>query len=355
MKIKVAFLDLDASYLKRLVAALGTRYLEQIEAYSFTDVDKALQYLNASRIDVFVASDDFNLDLGAIPKRCGFAWFVNSPDVERQGGFPAICKYQKIELIYRQILGVYAEIAPDVSRFTRKDGSSSVILFSSPAGGVGTSSLAAAAAVHFASVGKRCLYLDLEPYGTPDVFFSGAGQANMSDVIFALKSGKTNLSLKIESCVRQDASGVWFYSKPKIALDIMELRQEEIIHLLQELQRSGRYDYIIADMAFGIDEATRNVFRQAHVLVWVSDGGEIANAKVRSAYESLTICEQGKDASLTDQICLAYNRFSSKTGKNLDDLPVKTIGGARRYENRSGRQVIIDLATTDMFDKIWDA
>ena len=92
-----------------------------------------------------------------------------------------------------------------------------MIIFSSPSGGVGTSSMAAACAVHYAMQGKKVLYLNLEKFGSADVFFSGEGQFDMSDIIYTLKSKKTNLALKLESCVKQDISGVYFYSQSKRA------------------------------------------------------------------------------------------------------------------------------------------
>ena len=50
----------------------------------------------------------------------------------------------------------------------------------------------------------------------------------MSGIIFALKSKKTNLSMKMESCVKQDPRGVYFYSQSKVALDMLELGADEI-------------------------------------------------------------------------------------------------------------------------------
>lgn len=65
---------------------------------------------------------------------------------------------------------------------------------------------------------------------------------DMSDIIFALKSKKANLAMKLESCVKQDGSGVYFYSQSKIALDMHELNSEDIMRLLSELKLYGEYD-----------------------------------------------------------------------------------------------------------------
>ena len=55
----------------------------------------------------------------------------------------------------------------------------------------------------------------------------------MSDIIFSLKSKKANLAMKLESCVKQDHTGVYFYSQAKFALDMMELDKEETMTIEQ--------------------------------------------------------------------------------------------------------------------------
>ena len=47
--------------------------------------------------------------------------------------------------------------------------------------------MAAACAYHFAQAGHRVLYLNMERYGSADLFFHAGGQLDMSEVVFALK------------------------------------------------------------------------------------------------------------------------------------------------------------------------
>ncbi len=82
MRIKLAILEKDQSYLNRIVAVFSTKYAEKFEIYSFTDKEIALSTLDSSRIDVFVASDVFQIDTAELPKKCGFAYFVDSVDVD---------------------------------------------------------------------------------------------------------------------------------------------------------------------------------------------------------------------------------------------------------------------------------
>ena len=352
MKIKLAILEKDASYLNRIVAVFNTKYADKFEVYSFTDEQMALGILDGRKIDVLVASDAFEINVAMLPKRCGFAYFVDSADVETIHEQQAICKFQKVELIYKQILSVYSENAGDVSGLKLGDESTKIITFCSPCGGVGTSSMAASCALHYAAKGKKTLYLNLEKYGSSDVFLSGEGQFDFSDIIYALKSRKTNLSIKLESCVKQDVNGVYFFSQPKVALDMLEINEEDIIRLISELSLIGAYDYIIIDMDFGMSREVLKVYKRAHAIVWVGDGSTSSNTKIQRAYNALNIIEQNEEAPLVNRMSLIYNKFSSKTGTGIADIGLKNIGGAPVYIHADIRTIVEKIAEMEMFEHI---
>ena len=352
MKIKLAILEKDISYLNRIVSAFSTKYADKFEIYSFTDLNVAMESLETAKIDVLVANDAFEIDVADIPKRCGFAYFVDSADIDTENDQRAICKFQKADLIYKQILSVYSEKAGSISGLKLDEDSTKIIFFNSVSGGTGASTMAAAAAWHFASRNKKTLYLNIEKFGSSDVFFSGEGQFDMSDIIFALKSKKANLPLKLESCVKQDNKGVYFYSQSKIALDMLELSNEEIMRFISEVKLTGGYDYIIVDADFGLDKQSIKMCRLAHSVVWVGDGSEISNSKIFRAYNALATMEANADSPLTNRLCLIYNKFSNKTSKAISDIAIKNIGGVPRFEHATTDMVMEQLYTKDMFDKI---
>lgn len=352
MKIKLAILDNDKNYLGRIIATLEAMYTDKFQVYSFSDLDIALKTINEANIDVFVAGDSFNIDFSQLPKRCGFAYLVETPGIETLNGHQTICKFQKVDSIYKQILSIYAEYAGNITGLKIADEDCKIITFASPSGGTGSSTMAAACAIHFAARGKKTLYLNFEPFGSSDVFFSGEGMFTMSDVIYALKSKKTNLSLKLESCVKQDRRGVYYFSQSEFALDMLELDKDDIIRLISEIKITGSYEYIIVDMGFGVDKAHLDVYRQTHALVVVGDGSEISNMKIFRFYNALVTKEQSSDENVLKRISLAYNKFSNKTGKVLEDVELKKIGGAPRYEHATTAQILEQLSLLDMFEKI---
>lgn len=352
MKIKLAILDKDKSYLNRIVTAFGTKYSDKFEIYSFTEQDVALMTLDQARIDVLLSSDAFDIDVASLPNRCGFAYLVESVGIDTYNEQRAICKFQKADLIYKQIVSVYAEKASSITGFKVDGNGCTVGVFCSPSGGVGASTIAAACAVNYAAKGKKVLYLNLEKFGAAELFFNGQGQYDMSDVIFALKSKKTNLPLKLESCVKQDGSGVYFFSQTKHALDMLELSSEETLRLISELKLMGEYEYIILDMDFSLDKDALKIYRQAQSIIWVGDGSAESNTKIQRAYTALATMEQSQDAPLNNRLSFLYNRVSSKGSQSLEISGLKMLGGAPRYSGADSQQLIEQLSKMVFFNGI---
>lgn len=352
MKIRLAILEKDASYLNHIVIAFNARYADKLEIYSFTSYEVAMESLASSKIDVLVANDNFDVDVKKLPQKCGFAYLVDSIDIENVRNQKAICKFQKADLIYKQILSIYSENTENISKIKINGEGSRLITFSSPCGGTGTSSVAAACAVNFAKRAKKVLYFNLEPFGSSDDFFQADGQFDMSDVIYALKSAKANLSLKLESCVKQDSTGVYFFSAAKIALDMQELASEDIKRLMSELQCMCGYDYVILDIPFNIDKTTLAIYGRSHNVVIVGDGSDVSNTKIQRACGALSVIEQSNGEAVLNNMVLMYNKFSNKTNHVIENLELKTLGGSPRYEHATQKQVIEQLSMLGTYDNL---
>lgn len=352
MKIKLAILENDAVYSKRITAAFQARYADKLEIYSYSNETTALADLKPSKIDVLLASDFFDISAEQIPSRCGFAYLVDTVDIESVRGEKAISKFQKAELIYKQILSIFAENAGNISGLRLSDDACTVLAFLSPSGGCGASSLAAACALRFAAQGRKVLYLNMEKYGAADVYFRSEGKYGISDVIYALKSRKANLAMKLESCVRTDSHGVSYFAMAQSALDILELKPDEIARLISEICLSGAYDYLILDCDFALDNGSLDLYRKAHKLVVVSDGSTVGNSKLGRAVSALNIMEEQSDSPLISRMHLAFNKFSKRSGGVTETYGLPVLGGASRIEHSSVDQLIEALSQNDFFDKL---
>lgn len=72
VRVKLAILHSDPTYLNRLTAALEAKYRNRLLLYSFTSLEKAMEALGTEKIDVFLADDVFEIDMEALPEKCGW-------------------------------------------------------------------------------------------------------------------------------------------------------------------------------------------------------------------------------------------------------------------------------------------
>ncbi len=350
MKIKLAMLESDSSYLRRVVPMFNSKYAEELEIYSFTDVDAAITCLDEKKIDVFLASDSFKIDFTLIPKRCGFAYMVESLDISSVNQHKAICKFQKGELIYKQILSIYSEHVPHISgMISSQNGAMKTIAFSSPSGGVGTSTAAAACAIALSNAGQRVLYLNTETYGDADVFFSCDGQFDFSDVIYAVKSKKTNRAMKLQSTVKQDHSGVSYYSSVRIPLDIMEMGPQDYLTLQNELKALGCYDYVVMDIDFPKTQAAYQFFEYCNAIVLVTGSSDTSEAKLKKAIRGIQIMDEHSDFAMLPRMWLLRNMVSSNQSAPTE---LRTLGSFPIYETVSSAQMAKQLSLSGIFKQL---
>jgi len=351
MKIKVALLDIDQAYLNRITNVLEGRYSNKLEIYCFTDPEKAIASLTASGINVFLASTTYEISTKNIPQQCGFAYLTESQDAEIYNNQKAISKFQKVDLFYSSILAVCSDIGSEniTSSTHPADQYTPLYVFTSASGGVGTSSVAVACAISVARRGKKPLYLNLENFGTSNIYFHSESQNDLRDVFIALKSGKANVALKLESCVQRDGTGVFYISSPKNALDVCNLTADDIESLLVLCRQSGLFDCIVVDINYSGCSKEIAAIKYAKSVVFVSDGSELSNNKFTRAYDSMAVLTQQNSISLLGRLVVFYNKFSNKSGKHIDIAGLRVIGGAPRYEQTTAERIIQNLADNEAF------
>lgn len=353
MKIRLAILESDKLYLERISGVFNVKYADKLEVYTFTEEDKALEALVTYRIDVFLAGETFEISTAKIPIRCGFAYFVDTIGVESVRGEVALCKFQKVEMIYKQILSIFSDKTAAVTGINLEAGKQGKLIgFCSASGGCGCSVTAAAFAINLARRGKKVMYLNLETFGNSDIFFQGEGQGSFEDIIYAVKSKKSNLYLKLESVVKRDETGVYFFSKTSSALNMDELTTEEVKRIVTELETSCEYEYIILDTSFAFKGEKVEQLCECNRIVLLSDGSVIANDKMKRMLEAIEIIETQQDIKLMMRLGILYNRFSSHTSRKLERTDIREIGGIKRYEGYEVKQLVQELSRLPVFDAV---
>lgn len=352
MKIKVIIVDQDTNYTEHMLKTFQMRYADKVEMRVFSDVNSFYANIREAYADLVLYSSEMQLDTAVLPDSVVVGYLCGQSGIEEIGGISAICKYQKADILYKLMLGLFAEKASDMKLKTSGN-LVHVTLFTSAQGGCGTSAAAAAYALRMAREGRKLFYLNLQKFGSSNLYFSGEGTMSFSDVIYALKSRKSNLLLKIESTVKTDPDGVDFFADCRNAFDMVELKDSEIETLIQGIGQIGEYEEIVVDLSGDLTERQLKLMQDdADGIVYVCDGTMTGIRKFEKFCETLRVIEERKEVQIMNKIQLLYNRYSSKNSMQMEKLPVSLLGGIHRFENVSGRPLIEQIAKMDVLKQV---
>lgn len=352
MRINIALFDKNKMYTDRLVKGMQANYAKHVSLRIFSDEQYFSTELKSQYFDIAIIDYEYVSIRNCIPDRTVIALFIKDNAIEEYEGIPAIGKFQKVENIYKRIIGIYADNSAGLK--VRGHGTkANVVFFTSAQGGVGTSSLAAAYSIKLALTGKKVFYLNLERFGSANSFFNGEGNGSFSDVIYALKSKNVNFSLKLQSTLKTDRSGVDFVDGCRNAFDMMELTDNEIVELLEGIYVVDNYDTVVIDYSGTLDSRQQLLMREhSDMIIYVCDGSEIGNNKFLKFCEAVRVIEKREKNNLLSKIGLLYNRYSSKTSKQLEKVPVMLYGGIHRIEGIAGRDLVNELTKQEMLSNI---
>lgn len=350
MKLNLAILDKDELYMKRIASGLSNCFHENLELYFFTEQQIAVDTVGEGKINVFLASTQFQVDTKFLPSKCAFAYFTEDSSIETYMGEKTICKFQKIDFLYKEIVGLYAEVSGNITEKAENETHSKIILFSTPAGGTGTSTVAAGCAVYLARENKNVLYINLECLGNTHYYFKEEGNGDFSDVIYALKSRKSNILMKIRSILRTTKEKIKYMETCSHAMDRLELNNDDISLLFKELRRLEEFDFIVIDGDFSFQDIGQEMQRQSDIIVMVSDGNKQANNKIQKAIACLKILDEQNQTRIVEKIRVCYNRFSNKKGSLLAEDNIESIGGIPKYSEATTEQMIKEISQKAIFD-----
>ena len=355
MKIKLIVILLDKKYLLRLGNAFDSMFSDKLQVSYFSDFDLAIEKINNGlKSDVILLDTNYKSLVEKIKSKTVIAYFSDLNEVDTYNGLPCISKYQRVDLIYRDVLRLFSEKSN--SQITYKIESESncfVTAVVSASGGVGSSTVASALAKYKRRENKNVVYLNFETLGSTNLFFYSDGAGNMSNIIFALKSKNSNLPLKLSSEVKHSSDGVAFFDDCDIALDKISLSSEEITQLISAIRDTNQYQMIVIDMDFLVSDYYMEILNTCDRVIFVSDGSQISNYKTKKAIGSISILENQNDSySIISKSVLLYNKFSSRNGRKIEDIELETIGGINKIEGLSEDELSVKLSENSIFANI---
>lgn len=353
MRIKVAFVDQDKTYLNRLVTTLNAKMSDKLDACSFSDVTYLYEYLKDAKNAVAVVNEEYHVDFMKIPESVSFGYLVEMSGVSECKGQKAICKYQRIEDLYKDILNLFSEKATNDYKLQVKADNEKIYVFTSPKGGTGASTVACACAIKKAREGNKVFYLNLEDFGDTNLYFQGDSKYSMSDVLFAVKSKKANVAMKLESFLQIHHSGVEYFTSCQNPYDMFSMQKNDVEAIMKEFVFAKEYDYVIVDINLSMREVFKKVICEYPTEIFlVGDGSEIGNDKIRKCLGAFQMLEKEEDCDIIGKTRLIYNDMSHRVDCNVVDQPVETLGAINRFGQATNQQIIDEISREPIFNSL---
>ena len=351
VRFDLAVIDKDLNFLHRFTDYVSKKYGDRIGVHAFSKEDAFLRYMENENAEIALIAEGLDVDVEKIS-----ASRVLVLSEKRTVDKFHIFKYQRADLIYKELLNAYAEVSGGGSVDLSSMEGTKVLSFISYGSGSGSSTVAAACAMYLAEQNQKVLYLDLQKLASVSCFFTSEGKYCLSDVMFAIMSHKTDIKLKLESMVKRDSSGVYFYDPFINVLEREEMKIEDLTELLNVLRSSGGYDYILIDYDFNLDDSFFEILKNSIYIVTATDSSIISEKKLNALVEALRMVGRQKNVQYVNKIHVFFNKFSAKNS-NIAQIPsVSEEGNIQLYPEGTARQIAERMANQNavagMFKRI---
>lgn len=347
MKIKLVIYSKDVEYVEHLANYLNIHHHEKVELGVFNDENSLKEYLDSYRPDIVLLDDEISCE---VENNTVIAYLSEYPGTEKDRIY--ILKYQKGELIYKTILDVYASGTDKGLHSFRTNGQkeTKIRLMLSINGGAGASTVAKACAMSL-SLYRRALYLNLEMFGDCERVLKADGKFSLDDILYALKSKRGSLALKLESALKKSPEGIEFYAPSVNPINLLELTGEEFLRLLAEMKDSALFDEIVMDMDIFPSDLMIEGMKEADEIWLVADGTAVSNEKYGKFMAFIVALEKKNQLRLRTKMKLFYNKYSRRTANPINNCELEVVGGSPRYEGMEGAAIVKNMADSNEFSK----
>ncbi len=365
--MKLLILDRDTDYLERFQHYLSKKYTHmQISVCDNIETAKVLLHEDTFDVLLFDAEfDDVKLEeLSIDSSNIIFAYISATNEIVNNQS--TLFKYLSVSELYSGICELYEE--KKKNRVIKSDKTEKLtdkkiefITFLPVHGGAGSSTMAAACAISFASE-HNVLYLNLEQRPSDSVFFSGENKKGLTDIVAFLKTKYTDegvaklLKSIIQKDQKQQTAKVSFIKGYANIMDCLSISEQNLEVLLNSIRDNTDFRYVIIDADFIVSPVLQKLIVNSDKLVFVSSGSDISNYKLSKIHRYLELLK--RDASDMPENYLLLNQYYGMNDETTIIRDMEVIARLARYRtddnSRITSQNIINqvLSNKDVFAKL---
>lgn len=331
-KLTVIIADEDENYLY----PIEIKFLEEIgdvaEIITITDRDYFDEYFGIPRkVDVLIIDKMFYKDY--LSKHDINKIFILNETLEEIGD-NEIYKYTSVKDIYDEVIGNVNLSEEIVNEKTHTD----VIVFYSPAGGTGVTTLSLVLAKAIANKHKKVLYLSTE-----NLQSMAAYEDIKEDMSKLLEKAITIQSYDIHTIVNNEVivrQGVSYIPPMKQATTVLGIKDENYLNLISKMKEVNLYDYIVVD--------TDSVLTQSKcAMMALADKVVLVVAQNEGAVKKTDIFLENIDCSDLNKFLFVCNKYRTEKENNLTNASMKNLCIVKQYIEYLENVDIKNIAETD--------
>ena len=284
------------------------KYADVFEVSICSSSDRIVELLQSRPCDIAVLDADLAESAGIPSISLPLILWSGGETLGLQGrSMKKIRKYQRISSMKSQMLDWYAEVSDNSLEYGMSQAHVTAVW--SPAGGSGKTTTALSYAAQLVSVGKKVVYLDLEPFSSTSVYFQNTTSKGLSSVFEKLQDGN-NIGLLLQSIRQEDrGSGIFYFNPPDNYEDMEILTELDVLTLIRGA--ASGVDEVVVDLGSTFDIKVRKSMECSDTVFLVVDGTQSCKQK----------CEQFRTQhSIYEELSEKLKVISNRGGSLLDSV-----------------------------------
>lgn len=336
--MRVGLITRDDLFRSRLRSAMEVYYPKEVEWFPLPDPEKAETALDAMGLDLILWERDPNREEkpNRIPPDHLILLQEDEDGPRTEDGPWAVCKYRSIEDWHELLMERIQTQSTECSRpvLPRVEPNShhpvTICLFTSGAGGTGTTAAAGAFARSCAEQGIRTALLSLDHFPDSPANAGNGPLYGLEDLLYALRSDRYEIGALINRTLIRSESGVFQLRPCPDPLDLFSVTGEEILRICDALGEFCRVRLVVLDVP--VDPSLQCVlpFREADAVVLLTDGSPSGNRKTEALMRVLPKLTDLPREMLEKKLALLYNRFQPGVGQRMEGVRIEELGGINR-------------------------
>ncbi len=281
----MAIFDNEENYATQFVNYLKFRNDFPFEVRNFSDIEKMHKFHMQQRIDVALIGEESVKEVRSFLDSQIIV--LSQTGVMNNEGMNFIFKYQNCDDIVKKILTLVSEsnIAQDVITRPNK---LKIISFFSPVKRTYQTTFALTMG-QLLSKKYRTLYINLEGFSGLGSLLNKNFTKDITDLLYYLQNGRNGFRYLLSSMVEK-VNDLDIIPPMMFQLDLISIKEEEWIQLLNEIERNSDYEYLLLDLSESI-QGLYNILRQSTYIYCMTKNDDYAVSKLEQYEFMLTQCK----------------------------------------------------------------